>query len=187
MCGVAVWNSHFCRANPHTVVAGARLPTVHLTSPPRLVHPLCLTSSPAPGGPLVTMSWVSVQYCLTRVELSKSTHAKQRCTHVQKFWVLTPRNWLVSLSHTTHSSLTPQLLLSLVHLWVVVAVATVANVFFFCLILATEHLIVLITKGGFVSVLFDNYRYHASEGVWVKILTSGSCLPDTWTHVHEGF
>jgi hypothetical protein len=50
---------------------------------------------------------------------------------------------------------------------VVGVVGTVEKVFFVCLILATEHLIVLlhdIVERGFVRVLVDHYRYYVSEG-----------------------
>ena len=51
-------------------------------------------------------------------------------------------------------------------------VGTIEKVFFVCLILVTEHLIVIlhdIVESGVVRVLIDNYRYHVSEDVWVKI------------------
>ncbi len=52
------------------------------------------------------------------------------------------------------------------------SVGSVEKVIFFCLILTTEHLIVLlsdIVEREFVRVNVDHYRYHVSEGVWVKI------------------
>ena len=51
-------------------------------------------------------------------------------------------------------------------------VGTVEKVFFVWLILAMEDLTVLlhdIVERGFVHVLVDNYRYHVSEDVRVKI------------------
>jgi hypothetical protein len=52
------------------------------------------------------------------------------------------------------------------------SVGSVEKVFFVCLILTTEHLIVLlndIVEREFVRVNVDHYRYHVTEGVWVKI------------------
>jgi hypothetical protein len=51
-------------------------------------------------------------------------------------------------------------------------VGTIEKVFFVCLILVTELLIVIlhdIVESGVVRVLIDNYRYHVSEDVWAKI------------------
>ena len=77
---------------------------------------------------------------------------------------------LGSLSHTTHSSsLNTQLLLSLVH---TSTSDTVEKVCFVCMIPPTENLIVLVHdvfERGLVRVLVNHYRYHVSEGVWVKI------------------
>ena len=49
---------------------------------------------------------------------------------------------------------------------------TVEKVCFVCMIPPTEHLIVLVHDvfgRGLVHVLVNHYRYHVSEGVWVKI------------------
>jgi hypothetical protein len=75
------------------------------------------------------------------------------------------------LSHTTDSCSLNTQLLSLVH-----SSASDSSVrlkkSFVCMLPPTEHLIVLVHdvfETGLVRVLVNHYRYHVSEGVWVKI------------------
>ena len=77
---------------------------------------------------------------------------------------------LVSLSHTTDSSSLNTQLLSLVHSSA--SDSSVEKVCFVCMLPPTEHLIVLVHdvfETGLVRVIVNHYRYHVSEGVWVKI------------------
>ena len=82
-------------------------------------------------------------------------------------------NWFLSLTQLTPPHSTPTVTSSKSSSRLCVRVlGTVEKVCFVCMIPPTEHLIILVHdvfETGLVRVLVNHYRYHVSEGVWVKI------------------